>query len=130
MVSRSSLATTSTGHPCTRSRSSSSPGSPPGEGRAPLWPAWTVRSRSSPAAPEGSDWRSAAGSPPAGARWASATPLWPDHPTATARVLDQHAPLDILVNNAGITIDRTVRKMSVEDWDRVIHVNLSGAFYL
>src|SRR5829696_3391882 len=35
-----------------------------------------------------------------------------------------------LVNNAGITIDRTVRKMSVEDWDRVIHVNLSGAFYL
>jgi acetoacetyl-CoA reductase len=38
--------------------------------------------------------------------------------------------MDILVNNAGITIDRTVRKMSVEDWDRVIHVNLSGAFYL
>jgi len=47
-----------------------------------------------------------------------------------AEVLDQHGQLDILVNNAGITIDRTVRKMSVEDWDRVIHVNLSGAFYL
>ena len=45
-------------------------------------------------------------------------------------VLEQHGQLDILVNNAGITIDRTVRKMSVEDWDRVIHVNLSGAFYL
>ena len=45
-------------------------------------------------------------------------------------VLDQHGQLDILVNNAGITIDRTVRKMSVEDWDRVVHVNLSGAFYL
>src|SRR5215211_6539107 len=45
-------------------------------------------------------------------------------------VLDQHGQLDILVNNAGITIDKTVRKMSVEDWDRVIHVNLSGAFYL
>ena len=43
-----------------------------------------------------------------------------------AEVLDQHGQLDILVNNAGITIDRTVRKMSVEDWDRVIHVNLSG----
>ena len=47
-----------------------------------------------------------------------------------AEVIDQHGQLDILVNNAGITIDRTVRKMSVEDWDRVVHVNLSGAFYL
>jgi NAD(P)-dependent dehydrogenase (short-subunit alcohol dehydrogenase family) len=45
-------------------------------------------------------------------------------------VLDQHGQLDILVNNAGITIDRTVRKMSVEDWDRVVGINLSGAFYL
>jgi acetoacetyl-CoA reductase len=45
-------------------------------------------------------------------------------------VLEQHGQLDIMVNNAGITIDKTVRKMSVEDWDRVIHVNLSGAFYL
>ena len=45
-------------------------------------------------------------------------------------VLDQHGRLDILVNNAGITIDKTVRKMSPEDWDRVVHVNLSGAFYL
>ena len=42
----------------------------------------------------------------------------------------EHGQLDILVNNAGITIDRTVRKMSPEDWDRVVHVNLSGAFYL
>jgi NAD(P)-dependent dehydrogenase (short-subunit alcohol dehydrogenase family) len=45
-------------------------------------------------------------------------------------VLDQHGRLDILVNNAGITIDKTVRKMSAEDWDKVVHVNLSGAFYL
>jgi acetoacetyl-CoA reductase len=45
-------------------------------------------------------------------------------------VLDTHGRLDILVNNAGITLDRTVRKMTVEDWDRVIGVNLSGAFYL
>ena len=36
-----------------------------------------------------------------------------------SEVLEQHGQLDILVNNAGITIDRTVRKMSVEDWDRV-----------
>ncbi len=47
-----------------------------------------------------------------------------------AEVLDTHGKLDILVNNAGITVDRTVRKMSPDDWDRVIQVNLSGAFYL
>jgi len=45
-------------------------------------------------------------------------------------VIDQHGHLDILVNNAGITVDKTVRKMTPEEWDRVLHVNLSGAFYL
>lgn len=45
-------------------------------------------------------------------------------------VLDAHGRLDILVNNAGITADKTVRRMSPDDWDRVIQVNLSGAFYL
>jgi NAD(P)-dependent dehydrogenase (short-subunit alcohol dehydrogenase family) len=47
-----------------------------------------------------------------------------------SEVLEQHGQLDILVNNAGITVDKTVRKMSPEEWDHVIHVNLSGAFYL
>ena len=45
-------------------------------------------------------------------------------------VLGRHGQLDILVNNAGITVDKTVRKMTPEEWDHVIHVNLSGAFYL
>jgi NAD(P)-dependent dehydrogenase (short-subunit alcohol dehydrogenase family) len=45
-------------------------------------------------------------------------------------VLERHGRLDILVNNAGITMDRTVRKMSPEEWDRVIQVNLNGAFYM
>jgi acetoacetyl-CoA reductase/3-oxoacyl-[acyl-carrier protein] reductase len=45
-------------------------------------------------------------------------------------VIDQHGRLDILVNNAGITIDKTVAKMTAEDWQRVIAVNLSGAFFL
>jgi NAD(P)-dependent dehydrogenase (short-subunit alcohol dehydrogenase family) len=45
-------------------------------------------------------------------------------------VLEQHGRLDILVNNAGITNDRPVLKMSEEDWDKVLRVNLSGAFYM
>ncbi|GAB7191935.1 beta-ketoacyl-ACP reductase [Kineococcus sp. NUM-3379] len=47
-----------------------------------------------------------------------------------SEVLEEHGRLDILVNNAGITADKTVRKMTVEEWDRVVQVNLSGAFYL
>ena len=45
-------------------------------------------------------------------------------------VEDQHGRVDILVNNAGITIDRTVAKMTDEDWQKVIAVNLSGAFFM
>jgi len=45
-------------------------------------------------------------------------------------VIEQHGRLDILVNNAGITSDKPVLKMTYEDWDRVIRVNLSGAFYM
>ena len=45
-------------------------------------------------------------------------------------VLDQHGRLDILVNNAGITMDKMAMKMSVEDWDTVVAVNLSGSFYM
>jgi acetoacetyl-CoA reductase len=45
-------------------------------------------------------------------------------------VIDRHGRLDILVNNAGITMDRTVRKMTPEEWDRVIRVNLNGTFYM
>jgi NAD(P)-dependent dehydrogenase (short-subunit alcohol dehydrogenase family) len=47
-----------------------------------------------------------------------------------AEVLEQHGRIDILVNNAGITSDRTVRRMASDDWDRVVTVNLSGAFYM
>ena len=45
-------------------------------------------------------------------------------------VIEQHGRLDILVNNAGITIDKTVLKMTDEDWYKVIAVNLSGAFFM
>ncbi|HMB61774.1 MAG TPA: 3-oxoacyl-ACP reductase FabG [Eudoraea sp.] len=36
--------------------------------------------------------------------------------------------IDILINNAGITRDRTLEKMSEEEWDAVIDVNLKGVF--
>ncbi len=45
-------------------------------------------------------------------------------------MIEQHGRLDILVNNAGITIDKTVLKMTDEDWYKVIAVNLSGAFFM
>ncbi len=45
-------------------------------------------------------------------------------------VIDRHGRLDILVNNAGITIDKTVAKMTEDEWNKVIAVNLSGAFFL
>ncbi|MGK2905159.1 MAG: 3-oxoacyl-ACP reductase family protein [Desulfuromonadales bacterium] len=45
-------------------------------------------------------------------------------------VIATHGRLDILVNNAGITIDKTVLKMTDDDWHNVLNVNLSGAFFL
>jgi acetoacetyl-CoA reductase len=45
-------------------------------------------------------------------------------------VIDEFGRVDYLVNNAGITIDKTVRKMTVDDWRQVLNVNLSGAFQM
>jgi len=39
-------------------------------------------------------------------------------------------PVDLLVNNAGITRDRTILKMSDDDWQSVLQVNLTGSFNL
>ncbi len=55
----------------------------------------------------------------------------PDHCRRVVQeVLDQHGRLDILVNNAGITHDKLVAKMSVDDWNTVVAVNLSGSFFM
>ncbi|MCW3065862.1 MAG: phbB [Solirubrobacterales bacterium] len=44
-------------------------------------------------------------------------------------VIDQHGRLDILVNNAGVTADGMTVKMSDEAWQKVLAINLSGAFF-
>ena len=43
--------------------------------------------------------------------------------------VEELGKVDILVNNAGINRDRTLSRLSVEEWDEVIATNLSGMFY-
>src|SRR5205814_4824716 len=44
------------------------------------------------------------------------------------QIQDQFGGLDILVNNSGVISDRTVKKMSLEEFESVIRVNLIGTF--
>ena len=46
-----------------------------------------------------------------------------------AKVLERWGRLDILVNNAGITRDKSVRKLSDEEWTEVINTNLNSVYY-
>ena len=45
-------------------------------------------------------------------------------------ILKEHGRIDFLVNNAGITADHTVRKMTIEEWNSVLQINLSGPFFM
>jgi acetoacetyl-CoA reductase len=46
-----------------------------------------------------------------------------------AQAEEQFGKVDILVNNAGINRDKTVQRMSVEEWQAVIETDLSSMFY-
>ncbi len=48
--------------------------------------------------------------------------------TAAAQVVADFGGIDILVNNAGITRDASMKKMTAEQWQQVINVNLTGVF--
>ena len=45
-----------------------------------------------------------------------------------SETLSQFSAIDVLVNNAGITKDNLSIRMSEEEWDRVLNINLKGAF--
>lgn len=46
------------------------------------------------------------------------------------KIIEKYDKIDILVNNAGITKDAITRKMTDEQWDTVVDVNLNGVFNL
>ena len=47
---------------------------------------------------------------------------------AVNEIISAHSKIDILINNAGIVRDKSILKMTQEEWDAVINVNLSSLF--
>ena len=56
------------------------------------------------------------------------TAIYNEVETATKKAMEKYGQIDILINNAGITRDSTLKKMTPEQWQQVIDVNLTGVF--
>jgi len=54
--------------------------------------------------------------------------VWEDVQRMFEQALNEFSRIDILVNNAGITRDKLILRMSEEDWDAVVDINLKGTF--
>jgi 3-oxoacyl-[acyl-carrier protein] reductase len=53
----------------------------------------------------------------------------PEHVESMMKqIQDRHGGLDILINNSGIIRDRTIKKMSMEEFESIVRVNLTGTF--
>jgi 3-oxoacyl-[acyl-carrier protein] reductase len=48
--------------------------------------------------------------------------------TMTKQIQERNGGLDVLVNNSGIIRDRTIKKMSLEEFESILRVNLTGTF--
>lgn len=49
---------------------------------------------------------------------------------ALQKIIQEHGKLDVLVNNAGIDFTKSIDELSIEEWDKVIKVNLRGPFVM
>ncbi|HNY03323.1 MAG TPA: 3-oxoacyl-[acyl-carrier-protein] reductase [Bacteroidales bacterium] len=65
-----------------------------------------------------------------GKGYASDASSFEDSEKLIAQVAADFSTIDVLVNNAGITRDNLLMRMSEQDWDRVINVNLKSVFNL
>jgi NAD(P)-dependent dehydrogenase (short-subunit alcohol dehydrogenase family) len=43
--------------------------------------------------------------------------------------VERFGRIDVLVNNAGITIDKTMKKLTTDEWDKVVQVDLNSCYY-
>lgn len=53
---------------------------------------------------------------------------WEQVEAMVAKTVEAFGTVDILVNNAGVTADAMLSKMTHEQWDKVININLKGVF--